>query len=115
MGQGQEIHARRLLAQSMSDGGWLLLQNCHLGLEFLDEGLDTVTTTESIHDSFRLWVTTEVHPKFPINFLQSSIKFTNEPPQGREEEILLLLLHLLDLSLLLLEYLSGSLHSTSCH
>ncbi|RXN24689.1 dynein heavy chain axonemal-like protein [Labeo rohita] len=82
MGQGQEIHARRLLAQSMSDGGWLLLQNCHLGLEFLDEGLDTVTTTESIHDSFRLWVTTEVHPKFPINFLQSSIKFTNEPPQG---------------------------------
>ncbi|XP_016398775.1 dynein heavy chain 5, axonemal-like [Sinocyclocheilus rhinocerous] len=82
MGQGQEVHSRRLLAQSMSDGGWLLLQNCHLGLEFLDEGLDTVTTTESIHDNFRLWVTTEVHPKFPINFLQSSIKFTNEPPQG---------------------------------
>uniref|UniRef100_A0A8C2DP94 Dynein, axonemal, heavy chain 5 like n=1 Tax=Cyprinus carpio TaxID=7962 RepID=A0A8C2DP94_CYPCA len=84
MGQGQEVHARRLLAQSMSDGGWLLLQNCHLGLEFLDEGLETVTTTESIHDNFRLWVTTEVHPKFPINFLQSSVKFTNEPPQGRE-------------------------------
>lgn len=86
MGQGQEVHARRLLAQSMSDGGWLLLQNCHLGLEFLDEGLETVTTAENIQDSFRLWVTTEVHPKFPINFLQSSIKFTNEPPQGREGE-----------------------------
>ena len=43
MGQGQEIHARRLLQQFMAEGGWVLLQNCHLGLNFMDELLDTVS------------------------------------------------------------------------
>lgn len=125
MGQGQEVHARRLLQQSMStvgggegtaldyhfrdgvcvvQGTWVLLQNCHLGLDFMDELLDTVTETENIHEASRIWITTEVHPKFSISLLQvaelalgrvsgvcmrqmllspqSSIKFTNEPPQG---------------------------------
>uniref|UniRef100_A0A8C6IVA1 Uncharacterized protein n=1 Tax=Melopsittacus undulatus TaxID=13146 RepID=A0A8C6IVA1_MELUD len=82
MGQGQEVHARRLLNQCMQDGGWLLLQNCHLGLEFLSELMDTITTTVTMNEHFRTWITTEAHPEFPINLLQSSIKFTNEPPQG---------------------------------
>ena len=101
MGQGQEVHARRLLQQCqtqvilpytvlvvydivllLSQGGWTLLQNVHLGMGFLDELLLAVLETENVHESFRLWLTTEVHPKFPINLLQSSIKYTFEPPQG---------------------------------
>ena len=42
MGQGQEVHARRLMNQSMAEGGWVLLQNCHLGLAYMDELLDVV-------------------------------------------------------------------------
>ena len=82
MGQGQEIHARRLVQQASTNGGWVLLQNCHLSLDFCEEVLDTVSTAEQMHENFRLWITTELHNKFPIGLLQMSIKYTAEPPQG---------------------------------
>ena len=59
-----------------------MLQNTHLGLDFLIELLATIQDTETVHEDFRLWLTTEVHPKYPINLLQASIKYTFEPPQG---------------------------------
>ncbi|CAH8616797.1 unnamed protein product [Heterobilharzia americana] len=82
MGQGQEVHARRLLSISMQEGRWVLLQNCHLGLSFMDELTEIITTSKGVHESFRCWLTTEAHPQFPINLLQTSIKFTYDPPMG---------------------------------
>ena len=70
MGQGQEVHARRLMTQYMANGGWVLLQNCHLSLDYVVEVMDQVVEQETVHDQFRLFVTTEPHPKFPITFLQ---------------------------------------------
>ncbi|VEL33385.1 unnamed protein product, partial [Protopolystoma xenopodis] len=37
MGQGQEIHARRLIKQARIEGTWVLLQNCHLCLDYIEE------------------------------------------------------------------------------
>ena len=46
------------------------------------ELMDAILEAEYIEPSFRVWITTEVHPQFPITLLQMSIKFTNEPPSG---------------------------------
>lgn len=86
MGQGQEVHARKLVAECLATGGWTLLQNCHLGLEYMAELVGRLAELEkdpsAVHPNFRLWITTEVHSGFPISLLQSSVKFTNEPPSG---------------------------------
>lgn len=108
MGQGQEVHARRLLKSAVTDGNWVLLQNCHLCINYVNELFIMLTTVvkssapaassgeggqpegggeggglpPEFHENFRLWITTEEHHAFPIGFLQIAIKFTNEPPEG---------------------------------
>jgi hypothetical protein len=85
MGQGQERDAMALVNSALEGGGWVLLQNCHLGLPFLADlelALLAATQARSAHDEMQLWITCEPTPAFPIGLLQSSIKVTNEPPQG---------------------------------
>ncbi|XP_060534779.1 dynein axonemal heavy chain 5 isoform X2 [Cylas formicarius] len=82
MGQGQEVVARDMIEGAIANGGWVLLQNIHLSLPFASEVMTMIVDADKIEDSFRIWLTTEVHEQFPIGLLQMAIKFTNEPPQG---------------------------------
>ncbi|CAL7938026.1 unnamed protein product [Xylocopa violacea] len=82
MGQGQEVHARRLLQNAKTEGFWALCQNCHLGLDYMTELVNFMLEMEEPHPDFRVWITTEPHKDFPISLLQMSIKYTYEPPQG---------------------------------
>ncbi|PSC73956.1 flagellar outer dynein arm heavy chain gamma [Micractinium conductrix] len=82
MGQGQEVIARRLMATAAAEGCWVLLQNAHLELGYLAEVESMLAKAEGIHESFRLWITAEPHPAFPIGLLQMGAKITNEAPVG---------------------------------
>lgn len=82
MGEGQEEIARRVIRQGFETGVWVILQNCHLGLKFMEEIEEIISNPSIIHDDFRLWITCEQHPLFPLGLLQKTIKVTNEPPKG---------------------------------
>eukprot|EP00198_Chlamydomonas_reinhardtii_P012689 XP_001702026.1 flagellar outer dynein arm heavy chain gamma [Chlamydomonas reinhardtii] len=82
MGQGQEVIARKHMAAASLEGHWVLLQNTHLGLGYLTEVETFLVKEENVHEDFRLWITAEPHPQFPIGLLQMGIKITNEAPVG---------------------------------
>ena len=82
MGQGQEEFGRKMMQDALQYGHWLMLQNCHLCLEFCEEIMEILAEATITKKSFRLWMTTEVNNNFPMGLLQMSLKYTNEPPQG---------------------------------
>jgi dynein heavy chain len=78
MGEGQDVVALRAIQAATANGSWVLLQNCHLGLEFIDSLEDMLLKLRlpesACSPDFRLFLTTEPHPKFSIGLLQMSTK-----------------------------------------
>jgi dynein heavy chain len=87
MGEGQEKVAREKNAVAFIHGGWVVLQNCHLGIDYMGEIEETLTKTLEIHDDYRLWITCEITSRFPIGLLQMTIKVTLEPPAGLKAQM----------------------------
>ncbi|KAJ3140439.1 Cytoplasmic dynein 2 heavy chain 1 [Physocladia obscura] len=79
MGQGQGAIAINELRELSAKGGWLCLQNVHLAIKWLPQ-LEKELGSLNIHPKFRLWLTSEVHAKFPVTLLQNSLKITVEAP-----------------------------------
>jgi len=91
LGQGQEAPAMAKLRHAASHGGWVLLQNIHLTMEWtwveLDRAIDSLSaTTGTTHPDFQLFLSAEPPPSLerplPPSLLQACVKLTNEPPQG---------------------------------
>ena len=83
MGEEQDKKALEAIKNGFITGDWVLLANCHLGLEFMSQLEDILKPkTQRVHPKFRLWLTCEPHPQFPLGLLQMSVKVTDEPPNG---------------------------------
>ncbi|KAI5708664.1 hypothetical protein M8J76_000623 [Diaphorina citri] len=82
LGQGQEKTALDLLQKSISRGFWLVYQNCHLLISFMRDLEKHLESASVYHPNFRLWLTTDPTPDFPIGILQKSLKVVTEPPNG---------------------------------
>lgn len=66
-----------------------MLHNCHLLIKWLKE---LEATIDQINEkkpdkNFRLWLTTNEDPNFPLGILQKAIKVVNEPPDGLQSNM----------------------------
>lgn len=63
-----------------------MLQNCHLAKSWMSDleqiVLNLKIEEESIHEDFRLYMTSMPATYFPVSVLQNSVKLTTEPPRG---------------------------------
>eukprot|EP00736_Rhodelphis_marinus_P009344 Rmarinus@m.3249 len=82
LGQGQGPVAAQLLETGSARGHWVMLQNCHLLTSWLKTLEKILEKIEKPHKDFRLWLTTDPTPKFPLGILQKALKVVTEPPNG---------------------------------
>lgn len=75
-----------MIKRKCEDGGWVLLQNCHLSREFagiLEKiVIEFENEKDEIHPEFRLFLTSMPVDFFPVSVLQNGVKLTTEPPRG---------------------------------
>ncbi len=83
LGKGNEKAAVALLDTAKQNGGWVLLQNCHLAASWMPQlELIVESISDTVHKDFRLWLSSFVCKEFPVSVLQNSVKMTIEPPAG---------------------------------
>jgi len=83
MGEEMEKPAQAMIDAAFISGGWVILNNCHLAIEYMGE-MEIILNPKDkeIHPNFRLWISCEPSPEFPLGLLQMAVKVTTEAPNG---------------------------------
>ena len=90
LGQGQGPTAKRMIQVAQNKGDWVLLQNCHLAkswMKELEQIVEGFKDLKTLHEDFRLFLTSMPADYFPASVLQNGIKLTTEPPRGLKANI----------------------------
>jgi dynein heavy chain len=62
MGEEMEKPALEMIKAGFISGSWVVLNNCHLSLEFMAQMEEILfPKNQEIHEDFRLWITCEPH------------------------------------------------------
>lgn len=94
MGQGQEPVAESVVTRFAKEGGWVMLQNCHLMSTWvpkLERLLEVVS--EDAHENFRCFISAEPPPmpnwkNMPESLMQSCVKVANEAPSDIQSNLI---------------------------
>jgi len=94
MGQGQEAPAETIIRRYSKEGGWVMLQNCHLmssWVPHLERLLEVVS--DGAHENFRCFISAEPPPiaswrNMPESLMQSCIKVANEAPADIQSNLI---------------------------
>lgn len=73
--------AEKTIFSAAKEGSWVLLKNVHLAARWLNK-LEKKLYSLTPHTNFRLFMTSEIHPKLPSNLLRLCRVFVVEPPPG---------------------------------
>lgn len=85
LGQGQISRAREKINKGRNEGFWVYLANIHLSQNFLrdlEKIIEQLEISKHTSSKFRLFMSANQTPKFPITILQKCIKITTERPSG---------------------------------
>lgn len=83
--KGQEEKAKKLIEKGLTDGRWVVLENCHLSAQMLQDLemiIDSILELPKVHSEFRLFVTSVPTVQFPSLVLKTGFKVTVQQPKG---------------------------------